>query len=109
MLILEDILSQEIIQRLGWTLLHFIWQAAVVALLLAIMLRLLRKSAANVRYIIACLAFTLIVLLPVITIQLVPVSVQQMACTRNSGTLNLAAISANLSSRTPTKARKLSR
>ena len=74
MIILEDILSQEIVQRLGWTLLHFIWQAAAVAFILVILLRLLRKSTANVRYIIACLALALIVLLPVITIQLVPVS-----------------------------------
>jgi len=74
MLILQDILSQEIIQKLGWTLLHFIWQAAAVAFILTILLRLLRKSTANLRYIIACLALVLIVLLPVITIQLVPVS-----------------------------------
>jgi len=71
---LENLLSQEIIQKLGWTLLHFIWQAAAVAFILTILLRLLRKSTANVRYIIACLALVLIVLLPVITIQLVPVS-----------------------------------
>jgi beta-lactamase regulating signal transducer with metallopeptidase domain len=77
MTVLEDILSQEIIQKLGWTLLHFIWQAAVAALLLAILLRVLRKSTANLRYIIAFMALTLIVLLPVITIQLVPVSVPQ--------------------------------
>ncbi|MBC8471711.1 MAG: M48 family metalloprotease [Planctomycetes bacterium] len=74
MLILQDILSQEIVQRLGWTLLNFIWQAAAVALILTILLRLLRKSTANLRYIIACLALALIVLLPVITFKLVPVS-----------------------------------
>lgn len=74
MIVLENILSQEIVQKLGWTLLHFIWQATAVALLLAILLRLLRKSTASLRYIIACLALGLIVLLPVITIQLVPVS-----------------------------------
>ncbi len=75
MVVLENILSQEIVQRLGWTLLHFIWQAAAVALLLAILLRVLRKSTANLRYIFACLDLALIVLSPVITIQLVPVSV----------------------------------
>jgi len=40
---LENLLSPEIVQKLGWTLLHFVWQAAVVALLLAILLRVLRK------------------------------------------------------------------
>ncbi len=79
MTVLEDILSQEIIQKLGWTLVHFIWQAAVAALLLATLLKLLRKSTANLRYIIACMALGLIVLLPVITIQLVPVSVPHPA------------------------------
>lgn len=79
MIILENILSQEIIQKLGWTLLHFIWQAAVLAMLLSILLRLLRKSTANLRYIFACLALGLIVLLPIITIQLVPISAQHPA------------------------------
>jgi len=74
---LENILSQEIVQKLGWTLLHFIWQAAAVALLLAILLAVLRKSSANLRYIIACAALGLIVLLPIVTMQLVPVSVPQ--------------------------------
>ncbi len=79
MLILQNILSQEIVQRLGWTLLHFIWQAAAVALILTILLKLLRKSTANLRYIFACLALALIVLLPIITIKLVPVSQPQTA------------------------------
>jgi len=79
MIVLEDILSQEIIQKLGWTLLHFIWQAAVAASLLAILLRLLRKSTPSLRYILACLALALIVLLPIITIQLVPISAQHPA------------------------------
>ncbi|MFQ6035794.1 MAG: M56 family metallopeptidase, partial [Sedimentisphaerales bacterium] len=74
MMVWENILSQEIVQKLGWTLLHFVWQAAAVALLLAILLQVLRKSTANLRYIIACLALALIVLLPIVTIQLVPTS-----------------------------------
>ena len=43
---LENILSQEIVQKLGWTLLHFVWQAAAAALLLGILLAILRKSSA---------------------------------------------------------------
>jgi len=74
---LENILSQEIIQRLGWTLLHFVWQAAATALLLAVLLAALRKASANLRYTIACLALGLIVLLPAVTMQLVGISVAQ--------------------------------
>jgi len=77
-MVLQNILSQEIVQKLGWTLLHFVWQAAAVALLLGILLAILRKFSANVRYIIACVAMGLIVLLPIITIQMIHVSTQQL-------------------------------
>jgi beta-lactamase regulating signal transducer with metallopeptidase domain len=74
---LENILSQEIVQQLGWTLLHFVWQATAVALVLAILLAGLRKAAPSVRYNIACAALALMVLLPVLTMPLVPVSPPQ--------------------------------
>ena len=73
MIALENILSHEFVQKLGWTLLHFIWQATVVALLVAILLRILRRFSANLRYVTTCLALGLIVLLPVVTIQFVEV------------------------------------
>ncbi|MGD8500753.1 MAG: M56 family metallopeptidase, partial [Phycisphaerales bacterium] len=79
MMALENIISQEIVQKLGWTLLHFVWQAAAIALLLAILLKVLRRSTANLRYIIACAALGLIVLLPIVTMQLVSVSIPQLA------------------------------
>jgi beta-lactamase regulating signal transducer with metallopeptidase domain len=71
--ILENIISQEIAQRIGWMLVHFVWQAAAVALVLAIALKVLRKSSANLRYIIACSALGLMVLLPLMTMRLVSV------------------------------------
>ena len=72
---LEHLLSQEIVQKLGWALLHFTWQAATVAIALAILLRLLRKHTANLRYGLACVALAVMVLLPTTTIMLVSVSV----------------------------------
>jgi len=68
---LTDILSHQVVYKLGWTLLHLLWQAAAVALLLAILLRLLRRASANLRYIVACTALALVVVLPVATIQLI--------------------------------------
>lgn len=70
---LTDILSYQLVYKLGWTLLHLLWQAGVVALLLAILLRLLRRASANLRYIVACTALALVVILPVVTIQLIQV------------------------------------
>jgi hypothetical protein len=71
---LENLLAQAIIERLGWTLIHFVWQAAAIALLLAIVLKALHKHSASLRYIVACLALMLIVAVPLVTMALVEVS-----------------------------------
>ena len=73
---LQNIFQAQIIQRLGWTLVHFVWQAATIALILATILKLLHKSSANLRYIIACMALTLIVVMPVVTINIIDVSAE---------------------------------
>lgn len=69
---LEYILSQEVVQKLGWTLLHSLWQGGIVVLLLAVLLRVLRKSSANLRYVTSCLGLAVIVMLPVVTFYVVP-------------------------------------
>jgi type II secretory pathway component GspD/PulD (secretin)/beta-lactamase regulating signal transducer with metallopeptidase domain len=73
MLWLENLLSDGMVERLGWMLVHFLWQAAVVAVLLAVFLRLLRRSNANARYLTACSALMLMVVLPVATMQFIEV------------------------------------
>ena len=73
MTLLENLISQQTIYRLGLTLLHFLWQGAAVAILLAVLLRVLRKSSANLRYVIACIALALVVLAPAVTFRLVSV------------------------------------
>ncbi|MCF7957537.1 MAG: HEAT repeat domain-containing protein [Phycisphaerae bacterium] len=70
---LENVLSQGMVQRLGWMLVHFVWQASVVALFLGILLKLLRKSSASLRYVVSCLALVMVVSLPVITLSLISV------------------------------------
>jgi beta-lactamase regulating signal transducer with metallopeptidase domain len=71
---LENLLSQATVERLGWMLVHFLWQATVVAVLLTAFLRLLRRSSANVRYLTACSALALMVVLPVATIRFIRVT-----------------------------------
>ena len=78
---LEHMLSQEIVQKLGWALLHFTWQAATVAVALAILLRLLRKHTATPRYGLACAALAVMVLLPITTMTLISVSVPSAVIT----------------------------
>jgi len=71
---IENLLSQGIVEKLGWTLIHFIWQATTVALLLAAALRLLRRCSANYRYVAGCVGLALMVALPVATVPFVRVS-----------------------------------
>src|SRR5437870_13292568 len=65
---LELLLGKPIFQALGWTLIHFIWEGVVVAMLYASVSVLLRRSTANVRYAAACIAMVLMLIAPVATI-----------------------------------------
>ena len=59
--------ATHIAHALGWTLLHFVWQGALVALILACILALLSGRSAQPRYLAACCALVLIVALPLVT------------------------------------------
>jgi ankyrin repeat protein/beta-lactamase regulating signal transducer with metallopeptidase domain len=45
-----DLFSQEVIHALGWTLLHSLWQGALIGIVLAIILLLMRRFTAQTRY-----------------------------------------------------------
>jgi beta-lactamase regulating signal transducer with metallopeptidase domain/peptidoglycan/xylan/chitin deacetylase (PgdA/CDA1 family) len=61
------LLSHPVFQLLGWTLLHFVWQGALVALAYASLSLSLRRSTANLRYLVACASMLLMLALPVAT------------------------------------------
>jgi beta-lactamase regulating signal transducer with metallopeptidase domain len=62
-------------QSLGWALLHFVWQGALIAISLKIVLRCLRGCSANARYLASCAALVLILAAPIATLsRLVSVS-----------------------------------
>ena len=53
---IDLLLTSEIVHRLGWTLIHSLWQGVLVAALLAIVLALIPRRMANARYWCNCLA-----------------------------------------------------
>jgi beta-lactamase regulating signal transducer with metallopeptidase domain len=55
------------VEALGWTLLHFVWQGALVALALSIFLFLARKASPQVRYLAGCGALCLMCLAAIST------------------------------------------
>lgn len=56
---LESVLSQPALQALGWSLIHFVWQGALLAILLSGARVMLRNRSANARYLAACAALAL--------------------------------------------------
>ncbi|HEY0047760.1 MAG TPA: M56 family metallopeptidase [Pyrinomonadaceae bacterium] len=60
-------INSKIVEALGWTLLHSVWQIALVALILFLLLRVLRKFSANARYLVSVFALALALALPIVT------------------------------------------
>ncbi len=59
---LSSFFSDKLTDALGWTLLHSLWQGAVIALLMTVVLLLLSRRSAQVRYFVAVSALFLVVL-----------------------------------------------
>ena len=55
----------QLVPALGRALLHFVWQGAVIGLLAAIALRLLRDARPQARYAVACCALLLCAIVPI--------------------------------------------
>ena len=63
-------IAASLVPMLGRALLAFLWQGALIGLLAALALHLLRDARAQVRYAVACLALLACVLLPLSSIAL---------------------------------------
>lgn len=63
----ESAQMQPLITAAGWALLHFVWQGALVAALLAGVMSLLHHRTANLRYLATCGALALMLALPIAT------------------------------------------
>ncbi len=65
--VVEHVLSPPIVQRIGWTLVHFVWEAAILVLFVAGLLAFLRGRSAASRYVTACAGLSALALLPLLT------------------------------------------
>ncbi len=55
-----QLLTGPLAQALGWALLHLLWQATIVAGILAAVLALMSRQSANARYVVSCGALALV-------------------------------------------------
>jgi beta-lactamase regulating signal transducer with metallopeptidase domain/beta-lactamase class D len=59
--------TSALVHQIGWSLIHSLWQDALIVLMLAAILKLLSRARPQSRYFIACVALTAMIILPVIT------------------------------------------
>jgi beta-lactamase regulating signal transducer with metallopeptidase domain/beta-lactamase class D len=64
MLIVE---TSTLVHQIGWSLIHSLWQDALIGLLLAAIFKLLFRAKPQSRYFIACVALAAMIILPVFT------------------------------------------
>ena len=64
---IETMLAQPVVEAIGWSLVHFVWQGTVVAITAAGVLVALRRASSNLRYGVACLAMLVLAACPVVT------------------------------------------
>ena len=63
----RTLLDDPAVRRLGWTLLHFLWQGAAAAALLTVLLAAMRRATPRRRYAAACAVMAAMVAAPVLT------------------------------------------
>lgn len=62
-----QILNHPFVETLGWSLVHFLWQGILLAVVAAAALLSLKNASAALRYSVACLAFLLMAAAPAVT------------------------------------------
>ncbi|MFI5380219.1 MAG: M56 family metallopeptidase, partial [Tepidisphaerales bacterium] len=97
--LITGFLSSPWALRIGWMLVHSLWQGTIVAFLLGLTLRLLRDRSSQSRWLAACIALAAMAILPVLTAFLVPV--QQHAMDPASSRSNVATVTQVAASRVP--------
>ncbi len=63
-----------LVDRIGWLLIHSLWQFTLIAMAMMVVLRMMRRRTAAVRYTVCLVALAAIVIAPVITWQFLPAS-----------------------------------
>lgn len=64
---IDVMIPEPVVRAIGWALLHFVWQGALVSVSAAVVLRLLRHGAPDVRYVVAAIALAVMATLPIVT------------------------------------------
>lgn len=86
------LLSESLLQAAGLSLLHSIWQVAVIALIVFVLLQSLKKATANSRYIVASIGLVATLIVPVITFYKIyePDTIEAVIAEEQAGIMEIA-------------------
>ena len=87
MTMVHQLAAHWLVRSLGWTLLHFCWQGALIALILWCALQLLARRPAQQRYLAACIALALMIFLPLATFTQISLHEYRLAAELKSAAL----------------------
>ena len=62
-----NIFSSEIVSALGWTIVHSLWQASIIAFVMSIVLSQIKNEKAQLRYNVASFSMFAILIMSVCT------------------------------------------
>ena len=90
-------MAEAVVERLGWVLVHSLWQFVFVALLAVVMVQALRRRSAATRYGVLVVALALLVAAPVATWMLQPGAARDPSAGPGANALGQAANAATRS------------
>jgi bla regulator protein BlaR1 len=65
--VISSIISENLINALGWTIIHSLWQGAVIAIGFALVMFFMRRFSARTRYLVGVMGIMLIMAMSVVT------------------------------------------
>src|SRR5262245_61914657 len=94
------------IDALGWTLLHFVWQGVLIAMVFAGVDRLLSRGSANLRYLVACGTLLVMLMVPIGTFVVVRDAGPPGAVSPGSSIVTINPVTKTVTSHRPAKPAK---
>jgi len=70
--IFESLITQALFERIGWTIIHSLWQGLLIGLLAGLVLILLRRYSARTRYFVLLIAMSAVLFSAVTTFMVIP-------------------------------------
>jgi len=64
----ETFIPEALFRQIGWVIVHFTWQASLIALITGIILFVLKKANGNLRYLLCCFSLVAMICFPILTL-----------------------------------------